>query len=79
MDYFPLMIYTAKIKYWPDIEDAIKIAAIDHKVKIRMLISWWNHSRPSEDYFLRSLATINKAYPGVSVEVVSENFTFTCI
>ncbi|XP_018571757.1 phospholipase D3 isoform X2 [Anoplophora glabripennis] len=69
MDYFPLMIYTAKIKFWPVIDDAIKTAAINHKVKIKMLISWWNHSRPSEDYFLRSLATVNKAYPGVSIEV----------
>ncbi|KAJ8938164.1 hypothetical protein NQ318_011929 [Aromia moschata] len=69
MDYFPLMIYTPKIKFWPVIDDALKTAAIEHKVKVRLLISWWNHSRPSEDYFLRSIASVNKAYPGVSIEV----------
>jgi hypothetical protein len=34
------------------------------------LISWWNHSRPSEDNFLKSIASISQAYPRVSVEVV---------
>ncbi|KAJ8930749.1 hypothetical protein NQ314_016421 [Rhamnusium bicolor] len=69
MDYFPLMIYTAKTKFWPVIDDALKTAAIEHKVKVKLLISWWNHSRPSEDYFLRSIASVNKAYSGVSIEV----------
>lgn len=74
MDYFPLMIYTPKIKYWPIIDDAIKGAAINHNVKIKMLISWWNHSRTSEDNFLRSIADINEAYPRVSIEVVRNAF-----
>ncbi|KAJ8979443.1 hypothetical protein NQ317_006757 [Molorchus minor] len=69
MDYFPLMIYTPKVKYWPVIDDALKAAAIEHKVKVKLLISWWKYSRPSEDYFLRSIASIDKAYRGVSIEV----------
>ncbi|XP_023021038.2 5'-3' exonuclease PLD3 isoform X1 [Leptinotarsa decemlineata] len=69
MDYFPLMIYTPKIKFWPVIDDALKTAAIENRVKVKLLISWWNHSRPSEDNFLKSLAMVNKAYPGVSIEV----------
>ncbi|XP_050512587.1 5'-3' exonuclease PLD3-like isoform X2 [Diabrotica virgifera virgifera] len=69
MDYFPLMIYTPKVKYWPVIDDALKTAAIEHKIKVRLLISWWNHSRPAEDNFLKSLANINNAYRGVSIEV----------
>lgn len=72
MDYFPLTIYSPKIKFWPKIDNALKTAAIEHKVKVKMLISWWNHSRPSEDNFLKSLASINLAYPRVSIEVVSE-------
>lgn len=70
MDYFPLKIYSPKIEFWPVIDDALRTAAIEHKIHLKLLISWWNHSRPSEDYFLRSLASIDKAYPGVSVEVV---------
>ncbi|KAL3275134.1 hypothetical protein HHI36_019904 [Cryptolaemus montrouzieri] len=69
MDYLPLMIYTPKLKFWPIIDDAIKSAAIDRKIKIKMLISYWNNSRPSEDNFLRSLTSIEGSYPGVSIEV----------
>ncbi|CAG9856360.1 unnamed protein product [Phyllotreta striolata] len=69
MDYFPLMIYTPKAKYWPVIDDALKAAAIENKVEVKLLISWWNHSRQSEDNFLRSLAEINDAYRGVSIEI----------
>ncbi|XP_008200312.2 5'-3' exonuclease PLD3 isoform X2 [Tribolium castaneum] len=69
MDYFPLTIYTPKIKFWPKIDDALKTAAIEHHVKVKMLISWWNHSRSSEDNFLKSLASINLAYPRVLIEV----------
>lgn len=69
MDYFPLMIYTPKRIFWPVIDDALKTAAIEHRVKVKLLISKWNHSMPSEDYFLRSMASIDKSYPGVSVEV----------
>lgn len=70
MDYFPLEIYSPKITFWPIIDDALKKAAIENKVKVKLLISWWNHSRQSEDYFLKSLASIDKSYPGVSIEVV---------
>ncbi|KAG5895663.1 hypothetical protein JTB14_008672 [Gonioctena quinquepunctata] len=69
MDYFPLMIYTPKVKFWPVIDDALRTAAIENKVKVKLLISYWNHSRLAEDYFLKSLAMVNKAYRGVSIEV----------
>ena len=72
MDYFPLTIYTPKIKFWPVIDDAIRKVALEHKVQVKMLISWWNHSRPSEDYFLKSLADISNSYPKVSLEIVSK-------
>lgn len=70
MDYFPLTIYTPKIKFWPDIDNALRAVAIEHKVHVRMLISCWNHSRPSEDYFLKSLADISNSFPKTSIEVV---------
>lgn len=71
MDYFPLTIFSPKMEYWPKIDDALKAAAIEHHVKVKMLISYWNHSRPSEDKFLKSLASLNEAYPRVSIEIVS--------
>ncbi|XP_077294521.1 5'-3' exonuclease PLD3-like isoform X2 [Arctopsyche grandis] len=69
MDYFPLMLYTPKREFWPHIDDAIRKVAIEDGVKIKMLISWWNHSKPSEDFFLRSLTALNNSYPGVDVQV----------
>lgn len=58
-------------RYWPVIDDALRSAAIDRHVSVKLLISWWKHSRPSEDYFLRSLAALSNAYRGVDIEVVS--------
>ncbi|XP_066259189.1 5'-3' exonuclease PLD3-like isoform X1 [Euwallacea similis] len=69
MDYIPLMVYTPKRLFWPIIDNAIRTVAIEHKVKVKLLISKWNHSRPAEDNFLRSIQDVNQAYPGVSIEV----------
>ncbi|KRT84441.1 hypothetical protein AMK59_2558 [Oryctes borbonicus] len=69
MDYFPLTIYTPKIKFWPFIDDALRTAAIEHNVQIRLLISKWKHSRKSADNFLKSLADISNSYPKVSIEI----------
>ncbi|XP_011638332.1 phospholipase D3-like isoform X1 [Pogonomyrmex barbatus] len=69
MDYFPLTIYTAQIKYWPIIDNALRAAAIERKVEVRLLISLWKHSRPSESYFLKSLQDLTHSYPNVKIEV----------
>ncbi|XP_037920584.1 5'-3' exonuclease PLD3-like isoform X2 [Hermetia illucens] len=69
MDYFPLMIYSPKLQYWPLIDDALRKAAIEHKVSIKLLISWWNHSRPAEDHFLHSLQSLSGSYKGVDIQV----------
>lgn len=70
MDYFPLTIYTAKVKYWPIIDNALKTAAIERRVTVRLLISKWKHSRRSEDYFLKALEDLTNSYPRVKIEVV---------
>nr|XP_033199250.1 phospholipase D3-like isoform X1 [Bombus vancouverensis nearcticus]XP_033199251.1 phospholipase D3-like isoform X1 [Bombus vancouverensis nearcticus]XP_033199252.1 phospholipase D3-like isoform X1 [Bombus vancouverensis nearcticus] len=69
MDYFPLTIYTAKIKYWPIIDDALRTAAIERKVHIRLLISSWKHMKKSEVFFLKSLMELTDSYAGVKIEV----------
>ncbi|KAM7352250.1 5'-3' exonuclease PLD3-like [Cochliomyia hominivorax] len=69
MDYYPLIIYTEQKKYWPLIDDALKEAAINRKVIIKMLISWWRYSNPSEDYFLKSLQDISYSMPGVNIKI----------
>ncbi|CAH2047776.1 unnamed protein product, partial [Iphiclides podalirius] len=69
MDYIPAIIYTHKLKFWPKIDDALRAAAIEHRVKIKLLISWWKYSPTEEDYFLRSLAALSQSYPGVDIQV----------
>lgn len=73
MDYFPLTIYTPKIKFWPTIDNAIRAAALENKVEVKLLISKWNHSRLSEDYFLKSLADLSQSFKKVNIEVVSKS------
>ncbi|XP_055713757.1 5'-3' exonuclease PLD3-like isoform X2 [Phlebotomus papatasi] len=69
MDYFPLTIYTPKIQFWPQIDNALRKAAIENKVSVKLLISWWNNSRPAEDYFLRSLEDISNTYQNVDIQI----------
>lgn len=59
------------VRFWPVIDDALKKAAIERKVKVKLLISWWTHSRKSESYFLDSLMAISNTYEGYSIEVVN--------
>lgn len=60
-------------RFWPIIDDALRAAAIDRQVSVKLLISYWNHSRPAEDYFLKSLQDIAGSYPGVDVQVVRKS------
>lgn len=69
MDYYPLLIYTPKVRYWPFIDDALRKAAVENKVSVKMLISLWKSSRPSEDYFLKSLASLTSSFKGVDIEI----------
>lgn len=69
MDYFPLTLYSRITQYWPYIDDALRKAAIERKVSLRLLISLWDHSRPSEDYFLHSLEALSNALSGVDIQI----------
>ncbi|XP_045449871.1 5'-3' exonuclease PLD3-like [Melitaea cinxia] len=69
MDYGPALEYAPKLKFWPKIDDAIRRAALEARVRVRMLISWWRHSQPAEDHFLASLAALARAYPRVDIQV----------
>uniref|UniRef100_A0A1A9W471 PLD phosphodiesterase domain-containing protein n=1 Tax=Glossina brevipalpis TaxID=37001 RepID=A0A1A9W471_9MUSC len=69
MDYYPLIMYDGNMRYWPLIDDALRKAAIENKVIIKLLISWWRYSRKSEDYFLKSLTDLTKSLKGVDIQV----------
>lgn len=65
--------------YWPIIDNALRAAAIDNRVSIKLLISYWKHSKPSEDFFLRSLDAISNSYPNVDIQIVNHTaFEMNC-
>lgn len=66
-------------RYWPVIDNALRTAAIENKVNVKLLISWWNHSRPAEDYFLRSLEALSHSYKGVDIQIVSVFCHIICL
>lgn len=69
MDYIPMTLYTKKKEFWPTIDDALREAAIERNVSVKLLISYWQHSRTSIDFFLRSLTALTGALPHVNIEV----------
>jgi len=67
MDFVPVFLY-GKAKYWPVINDALKVAAIDRRVEVKVLMSNWTHTRPDIVKFLKSFQAIDGAF-GADVKV----------
>ncbi|XP_068608012.1 5'-3' exonuclease PLD4 [Brachionichthys hirsutus] len=69
MEYFPTTRFERPKRYWPVIDDAIRTAAFDRKVKVKMLISCGQDSDPDMLHFLQSLASMDSPYEGVSIQI----------
>ncbi|KAH8412116.1 hypothetical protein KR222_011676 [Zaprionus bogoriensis] len=59
MDYYPLIVQAGGVQYWPPIDNALRRAAVERGVAVKLLISWWKHSDPNEDNYLRSLQELS--------------------
>ncbi|ELU15958.1 hypothetical protein CAPTEDRAFT_171089 [Capitella teleta] len=68
MDYFPITLYGKSTKFWPVIDDALRKAAVERGVRVRLLASWWSHSRRDLPKYLKSLEALDGA-AGASIEV----------
>ncbi|XP_066954127.1 5'-3' exonuclease PLD3-like isoform X3 [Macrobrachium rosenbergii] len=68
MDYFPRMLYSKKKTFWPVIDDSLRVAALERGVRIRILGSHWNHTRPDMIYYLKSLQDLTSAATGMDIE-----------
>lgn len=55
MDYFPTFLYQQKAVFWPVIDNALRRAAIERGVRVRLLASKWSHTRKAMFVFLNSL------------------------
>ena len=72
MYYVPLMIYTSKTQFWPVIDNALRAAAIERNIHVRLLVS--RPKDPKErthDSFLRSLEDFSNNYENAKIEVAS--------
>ncbi|KAM3595130.1 uncharacterized protein V6R79_018573 [Siganus canaliculatus] len=69
MDYFPTTRFEKPRRYWPFIDDAIRMAAFERNVKVRMLISCGMDSDPAMLPFLKSLASMDSPHERISIQV----------
>uniref|UniRef100_V9KS85 Phospholipase D3 n=1 Tax=Callorhinchus milii TaxID=7868 RepID=V9KS85_CALMI len=58
MDYIPVSVYSHPQRFWPDIDTALRRAAFDRRVTVRLLVSCWKHTDPIMFPFLKSLAAL---------------------
>lgn len=69
MEYIPMIRFNKPQKYWPVLDDAIKAAALERKVKFRMLISCGRDSPPDMLPYLRSLAALDSHSAHISIKI----------
>ncbi|XP_030307847.1 phospholipase D4 isoform X2 [Calypte anna] len=69
MEYFPTSRFTHPERYWPAIDNALRRAAFNYRVHIRLLVSCWTHSDPAMLHYLRSLRALNNPHAHISVDV----------
>lgn len=69
MEYFPIIRFKNPQKYWPALDDAIKAAAFERNVKVRMLISCGRDSPPNMLPYLQSLAALDSQSENISIEI----------
>ncbi|XP_072313533.1 5'-3' exonuclease PLD4, partial [Eucyclogobius newberryi] len=69
MEYLPMVQFDGPPKYWSVLDDAIRAAAFDRRVKFRMLISCGRDSNPNTLSFLQSLAALDSNLTHISIKI----------
>ncbi|XP_044517830.1 5'-3' exonuclease PLD4 isoform X2 [Gracilinanus agilis] len=69
MEYFPTSRFQHPFKYWPVIDNALREAAFNRHVPIRLLISCGKNSDPSMFPYLRSLQAFTNPQANITIEV----------
>ncbi|EGC37391.1 phospholipase D3 [Dictyostelium purpureum] len=59
MDYTPASLYNRPNTFWPVMDNAIRAAAFNRNVKVRMLISHWNQTNSRIPQWLHSLDQVS--------------------
>ncbi|KAI5162390.1 5'-3' Exonuclease Pld4 [Manis pentadactyla] len=69
MEYFPTTRFSRPTRYWPVLDTALRAAAVDRGVHLRLLVSCWLNTDPSMFPYLRSLQALSNPAAHVSVDV----------
>ncbi|KAK1792972.1 hypothetical protein P4O66_001691 [Electrophorus voltai] len=69
MEYYPASKFLYHHRYWPVIENALKQAAYEKNVAVRLLVSCGRESDPSVLPFLKSLNALDSPSNNISIEV----------
>lgn len=69
MEYFPTTRFTHPARYWPVLDNALRAAAFNKGVHVRLLVSCWFNTDPTMFTYLRSLQAFSNPLAGISVDV----------
>lgn len=69
MEYFPTTRFTHPARYWPVLDNALRAAAFNKGVHVRLLVSCWFNTDPTMFAYLRSLQAFSNPLAGISVDV----------
>ncbi|XP_063427107.1 5'-3' exonuclease PLD3-like isoform X1 [Mytilus trossulus] len=69
MDYFPTTQFSRPRKYWPVIDDALRRAAFDRRISVKLLISYWNNTWAEMPLYLKSLNVLKYSDYGVHTNI----------
>ncbi|NXE39857.1 PLD4 Phospholipase, partial [Ptilorrhoa leucosticta] len=65
----PFCTHLLFCRYWPAIDNALRRAAFNHRVQVRLLVSCWAYTDPAMLHYLRSLRALNNPHAHISVDV----------
>lgn len=66
----PFCMHLLFCRYWPAIDNALRRAAFNYRVQVRLLVSCWAYTDPAMLHYLRSLRALNNPHAHISVDVV---------
>ncbi|XP_077530171.1 5'-3' exonuclease PLD3-like [Haemaphysalis longicornis] len=69
MDYLPVSLHSHRTEFWPNIDNALRSAAIKRRIEVHLLVSHWNHTHPTMINYLRSLSEIRSRYVNIHVKL----------
>ncbi|XP_070620883.1 5'-3' exonuclease PLD3 [Erythrolamprus reginae] len=69
MNYLPTMEFSHPRRFWPAIDDHFRRVAYEKRLRLRLLVGCWRHSKADMFPFLRSLAALRDNRTHYSLEV----------